>query len=42
MSQESVELVRRWIWAFENDDAAFREVTHPDIEWALAAAGLTE
>lgn len=26
--------MRRWIWAFENDDAAFGEVTHPDIEWA--------
>jgi limonene-1,2-epoxide hydrolase len=34
MSQENAEIVRRWIWAFENDDAAFREATHPDIEWA--------
>jgi ketosteroid isomerase-like protein len=34
MSQENVELVRRWIWAFENDTDTFREITHPEIEWA--------
>jgi ketosteroid isomerase-like protein len=31
---ENVELVRRWLWAFENDTNVFRAVTHPDIEWA--------
>jgi hypothetical protein len=34
MSQENVEIVRRWLWAFENDEDVFREVTHPEIEWA--------
>ena len=33
MSQENVEIVRRWLWAFESSDDAFRELTHPDIEW---------
>ena len=34
MSQENVEIVRRYIWAFENDLDTFRELTHPAIEWA--------
>ena len=33
MSQENAELVRRWLWAFENDTNAFRELLHPEIEW---------
>jgi ketosteroid isomerase-like protein len=33
MSQENVEVVRRWLWAFENDTDAFRETIHPEIEW---------
>jgi ketosteroid isomerase-like protein len=27
------EVVRRWIWAFENDTDAFRDTLHPEIEW---------
>jgi ketosteroid isomerase-like protein len=34
MSQENVEIVRQWLWAFENDDDAFRELTHSQMEWA--------
>jgi ketosteroid isomerase-like protein len=34
VSQENVEIVRRFIWAFENDLDTFRELTHPAIEWA--------
>jgi len=34
MSQENVEVVSRWLWAFENSEDIFRELTHPDIEWA--------
>ena len=26
-------LIRRWLWAFENDASAFEAVLHPDIEW---------
>src|SRR3977135_3101510 len=33
MSHENVELVRRYLWAFEHDDALFDEITHPQIEW---------
>src|SRR5438046_1505630 len=33
MSQENVEIVRRWVWAFDNDTDAFRELLHPEIEW---------
>ena len=33
MSQENVEIVRWWLWAFDNDIDAFRQVTHPEIEW---------
>jgi ketosteroid isomerase-like protein len=33
MSQENVETVRRWLWAFENDADVFRNALHPDIEW---------
>jgi ketosteroid isomerase-like protein len=32
MSQDNVEVVRRWLWAFENDTDAFRELLHPEIE----------
>ncbi|MCU1449932.1 MAG: hypothetical protein JWP02_2102 [Acidimicrobiales bacterium] len=34
MSQENVEIVRRWLRAFADDEAVFRELTHPEIEWA--------
>jgi ketosteroid isomerase-like protein len=34
VSQENVEIVRRWLWAFENDRDAFREILHPEIEWS--------
>jgi ketosteroid isomerase-like protein len=34
VSRENVEIVRRWLWAFENDTVAFCELAHPDIEWA--------
>src|SRR4051794_2302864 len=34
MSQENVELVRRWLWAFQSDTDAFREIVHPEIEWS--------
>jgi ketosteroid isomerase-like protein len=27
-------IMRRWVWAFEHDADAFRELTHPEIEWA--------
>jgi hypothetical protein len=33
MSQENVEIVRRWLWAFENDVDAFRDTLHPEIQW---------
>ena len=37
MSPENAEVdnavVRRWIWAFENDTDAFRDTLHPEIEW---------
>ena len=33
MSAENVEVVQRWIWAFENDADAFRDILHPDIVW---------
>jgi ketosteroid isomerase-like protein len=33
MSQANVEIVRRWVWAFDNDTDAFRELLHPEIEW---------
>ncbi len=33
MSQENIDLVRRWVWAFENDRDAFRDTLHPEIEW---------
>lgn len=26
-------VIRQWLWAFENDGAAFETVLHPDIEW---------
>ena len=34
MSQENVEIVRRWLHAFENNEAVFRALTHPAMEWA--------
>ena len=34
MSQENVEIVRRYIWAFVNDLDTFRDLTHPKIAWA--------
>jgi limonene-1,2-epoxide hydrolase len=34
MSHECVEIVRRWLWAFENSGDVFRELTHPEVEWA--------
>ena len=33
MSQENVELVRRCLWALENDTDAFRDTLHPEVEW---------
>src|SRR5438477_353935 len=33
MSQENVEVVRRWILAFDNDTDTFSRLTHPEIEW---------
>jgi ketosteroid isomerase-like protein len=33
MSQENVEIVRRFTWALENDRDVFLETLHPDIEW---------
>ena len=30
---ENLDLVRRWLWAFENDADVFRNALHPDIEW---------
>ena len=32
MSQGDLEIVRSWYRAF-NDEVAFRELTHPEIEW---------
>jgi ketosteroid isomerase-like protein len=26
-------VIRKWLWAFENDAAAFEATLHPDIEW---------
>jgi ketosteroid isomerase-like protein len=34
MSRESVEIVRRWLEAFANNETVFRALTHPAIEWA--------
>jgi ketosteroid isomerase-like protein len=28
-----VEVVRRWLLAFDNDTDTFRQLTHPEIEW---------
>jgi ketosteroid isomerase-like protein len=33
MSQENVEIVRRWILAFDNDTDTFSRLTHPEIGW---------
>jgi ketosteroid isomerase-like protein len=34
MSQANLEIVRRWLTAFESDEEVFRDLTHPEIEWA--------
>jgi len=35
MSQENVDdVVRRWLWALENDTDAFGDAIHPEIEWS--------
>ena len=36
-----MELVRRFLWAFENDGEAFRETLHPEIEWCPFEEGHT-
>jgi ketosteroid isomerase-like protein len=33
VSPENVEIVRRFLQAFDNDTDTFRELLHPDIEW---------
>src|SRR4051812_10807154 len=33
MSLENVEIVRRWLLAFDNNTDIFRQLTHPEIEW---------
>ena len=33
MSQENVEIVRRWLLAFDKNTDIFRQLTHPEIEW---------
>jgi ketosteroid isomerase-like protein len=33
MSQENVEIARRWILAFDNDTDTFSRLTHPEIGW---------
>ena len=33
MSQENVELVRRWLASFDSDTDAFRDTLHPELEW---------
>jgi ketosteroid isomerase-like protein len=33
VSEQNVEIVRRFAWAFENDTETFRELIHPEIEW---------
>ena len=39
ISEQNVEIVRRWLWAFENSDDVFRELTHPEVEWDTQARG---
>jgi ketosteroid isomerase-like protein len=34
MSQQSVEVVQRWVWAFEHDTDTFLALAHPELEWA--------
>jgi ketosteroid isomerase-like protein len=41
MSQENVEIVRRWVGAYEQDIDTFRELMHPEIEWAPFEANHT-
>jgi hypothetical protein len=41
MSRENVEIVRRWVGAFEHDTDTFRELMHPTIEWAPFEANHT-
>lgn len=33
MSQENVEIVQRWLLAFDNNTDTFSQLTHPEIEW---------
>ena len=37
MSHENLrvnhEVIRRWLWGFENDTDALRATLHPEIEW---------
>jgi len=33
MSRENLEVVERFLWAFENDTEAFRDTCHAEIEW---------
>jgi ketosteroid isomerase-like protein len=28
-----IDVVRRYIWAFDNDSETFRDTIHPEIEW---------
>ncbi len=41
MSQENVDVVRRFLWAFENDGEAFRDALHSEIEWCPFEEGHT-
>jgi hypothetical protein len=34
MSQENLEIVRRWVWAFEHGTETLLELVHPALEWA--------
>ncbi len=31
--RQAAQVVRRYLWAFDNDSEAFRDVIHPQIEW---------
>jgi ketosteroid isomerase-like protein len=33
VSQQNLELVRKWLASFESDPDAFRNTLHPEIEW---------
>jgi ketosteroid isomerase-like protein len=34
VSEENVEIVRRWVGSYENDLETFRDLMHQEIEWA--------